>query len=107
MNTVELRFTDWEKLFIDGAVYQVGFEDALERLNIGDTMELLIHPNSDDIWQITCAEEKILTFSDAKERMRSDNIFFTVLGVSGYAMALLGAVSILVRWHKKRKLKAG
>lgn len=103
VNSVEIRFTDREKLFIDSAAYHGDLEDALERLSSGDKVDLLIHPNSDDIWQMKCGGNTILSFADAKDRVRADNIGFTVLGVFGYAMALLGAVSMLMSWCKKRK----
>ena len=84
----KVYFSDHEKLYMDGACFNMDVESALDNLKSGDKAELLLHPNSDYIWEMKCDETVILSFEDAKTRIRSENIAFSaILGAFGYLCA--------------------
>ena len=99
---IEINFNDREKSFIDGASVSAEVLDALENLSSGETVRLLMHPNSNVIVEMKNGDETILDFDDAMGDLRRENIMFAVLGVFMYGMAVLGIVSV-VRLIKERK----
>lgn len=106
LSEVVIYFDDYEKLYIPGACVRIETEDALEELQGGEKLNLLLHPNSGDIWEVKSDESAILTFADAKARMQADNIGLSVIGgIVGYLCAIMGAVSLLLQWREYRKGK--
>ena len=106
VSEVEVRFDDFEKCYIPGACVWEENETALKTLQSGEKVQLLLHPNSGDIWEMKREGNTILSFSDARQRMRTDNIGLTVLGgIVGYLIAITGAVSLILQWREHRKEK--
>ena len=105
VNEVELCFIDHEKLYIDGACFNIDVETALDNLEKGDRLELLLHPVSNYIWDIQRDEEIILSFDDAKSRTRFENIAFTIIGFFVYFCAIMGAISLFLQWKENMKTK--
>ena len=106
VSEVEVRFDDYEKCYIPGACVWEENETALKKLQSGEQVQLLLHPNSGDIWEMKREDDTILSFSDARQRMRTDNIGLTVLGgIVGYLIAIMGAVSLILQWREYRKEK--
>ena len=101
---VELIFTDREPLYINAECYRVSVQDSLDDLDKGDRLDMLRHPNSDDVWEIKRGEDVILSFDESVERVRAGNIGFTLIGVFGYLVAALGITSLAVQYVRKRKL---
>lgn len=104
VNDIELSFSDREPLYINSECYRVSVEDALQSLERGDRLDMLRHPNSDDVWEIKRGEDVILSFDESVERVRAGNIGFTLIGVFGYLVAALGITSLAVQYVRKRKL---
>ncbi len=105
LDEIEIQFTDYEKIYMDGACFNVEVEEALDKLQSGDKMDLLLHPNSGDVWEIKSEETVILSFEDARTRMRSENIVFSVLGTIGYLCVAMGTVSLILQLIVRRKRK--
>ena len=104
LNEVGIYFSDYEKLYMDGACFNIDVESALDTLQSGDKIELLLHPNSNYIWEMKCDKTVILSFEDAKTRIRSDNIAFSaILGTFGYLCTGLGVVSLLLQFKERRR----
>ena len=101
---VELIFEDRESLYINSECYRVSVQDSLDDLDKGDRLDMLRHPNSDDVWEIRHGDEIILSFEESTDRVRAGNIGFTFLGVFGYSSAALGVASLAVQFVRKRKL---
>lgn len=101
---VELIFTDREPLYINSECYRVSVQDSLDDLDKGDRLDMLRHPNSDDVWEIKHGEDVILSFDESVERVRAGNIGFTLIGIFGYLVAALGITSLAVQYVRKRKL---
>ena len=104
VSEVGIYFSDHEKLYMDGVCFNVDVESALDKLQSGDKIELLLHPNSDYIWEMKCYESIILSFEDAKTQIRSENIAFSAtVGAFGYLCAGLGVVSLLLQFKELRR----
>lgn len=103
---IEINFSDHERLFIDGVCFSVDVEHALDDLQSGDRVELLLHPNSNYVWEMKSEENVILSFDDAKSQICSENIVFSaILGTFGYLCAIMGIVSLLLQLKGRRKTK--
>lgn len=98
-----VTFRDHEALFIDGACVTSEIENVLDTLKGGDKVDLLLHPNSNDIWQMKRGEDTILSFEDSKNQMLYDNIGFSVIGSFGYFCAALGIVSLVLQRKERKK----
>ena len=106
LNEVEIRFSDHEKLYIDGACFNLDVEAALDNLQGGDKVDLLLHPVSGDIWDMRSNGEIILSFDDAKDQMLFENVAFSVIfGGFGYFCVVISAVSLCLQWKERRKSK--
>ncbi len=104
LSEIEINFSDYEKLYMDGVCFDAGVETALDNLQSGDKVNLLLHPISDYIWDMRSDGEIILLFDDAKNQILSENIAFSgILGTFGYLCAIMGAVSLFLRWKERRK----
>ena len=102
LNEIEIQFSNHEELYMDAACFNAEVEEALDKLKSGDRVELSLHPNSGDIWEFKSKDTLILSFDDAKSRMRSENIGFSVLGSFGYLCAAMCTVSLTVQLVRRR-----
>lgn len=106
LNEIGIYFSDYEKLYMDGAYFNIDVENALNDLQRGEKVDLLLHPNSGYIWEMKSDENVILSFDDAKMRTCSENIAFSViLGTVGYLCAGLGIVSLFLKIREWRRRK--
>ena len=101
---VELRFLDRESLYIDGACADGELLAALEALPKGSSCEMLLHPRSDDVWELKHGAKTLLAFEQAQKALQLENVGFTMLGIFAYFWAVAGALSLLKRWIKARKI---
>ena len=103
LNGAGIYFRDHDKLYIDGTCFNAEVEDALKNLESGEKLELLLHTNLNDIWEMKSNNSVILSFEDSKTSKRADNIAFTVLGAFAYFFACVGITSLLLKLRKRRK----
>ena len=57
---------------------------------------MLIHPNSDTILSLTVNGEEILDFDEVQNNLDFTNVGFLCLGIFMYALAVCGAVRLIV-----------
>ena len=109
VNGADIFFFDHDEIKINGASFHAGVEDSLDRLQSGEQVEMLLHPNSGEIWQMTSGDEMILRFEDAKKDIFNGNIAISVLlAVFGGLSIAMGAGSLvmqIVQRHKDQKNK--
>ena len=102
---IVVRFTDCDSMNIDSACLRQDVVDSIQELSSGDRVELLVHPNSDTIWEMKSDTNTILPFELAQERLKCENIAFGILGILLYALAVSGVVSLLFRWRRAKTKK--
>ena len=104
LNEIEIRFIDREKLYMDSAYWNTTVQDALDDLDSGDTVSMLIHPISEYIWEMKTEENTILSFEDAKSGVLAENLGFSIiLGTFGCFCAIMGTVSLILQLLERRR----
>ena len=103
LNRVELRFTDHDSLDMDAAYFDADIQNKLD-LYRGETVDMLLHPNSNNIWEMKCGDTVILAFEDAKSGMLYDNIGMTViLGGFGCFVVIVMVISLCLKWKERKR----
>ena len=105
INWVELRFADHVPLDMDGAYFDMAIQGNLE-LHRGKNVHMLLHPNSNDIWEMTSKDTVILAFEDARNGVLADNIGITVIiGGCGCFLLIVSVISLFLKWKENKKEK--
>lgn len=105
VNDVCIFFVDGDKCYINAASLNIQVEETLDTLVRGDEVEMLLHPNSNDIWELKRGQTMILDFDDAARQMRGDNIGFNFLGTFCMTWVLIGVISLLLQFGRRKGTK--
>ena len=97
-----LRFDDHEQLCIDGVSIDNELCDAISKIEIGTTIEMMVHPKSNTILDMEVGMEKLLEFQDSIEKLSSETDGFMYLGICCYLFAATGLFH-LVSSRKRSK----
>ena len=102
VSEVQINFIDRNALYFDA--YHVEMDEKLEELERGEKLDLLLHPNSEYIWEMTSEDEVILSFDDAKSRTQLEKSFFGFILV-GFCLicASMGMTSLCVKYREYKK----
>jgi hypothetical protein len=92
---IDLEFKNAEEQTIDGCCLGHGLQEKLERLPSGTQMQLLIHPDSGNVLQIQVADEILLDFDFAQERIWNEALCFMGLGILMYAIGIFLTVGAI------------
>ena len=104
VSEVQINFIDRETLYVDA--YHAEMDEKLERLEPGEQLDLLLHPNSEYIWEMTTEDDVILSFDDAKSRTQLEKSFFGVILVGFcFVCTLMGVVSLCVKCREYKTNK--
>jgi len=87
---------NYVKYYIDESCVTYDILDFVHNLEKGTTLEMLIHPNSDTILSLTINGEEILNFDEVQNNLDFTNVGFLCLGIFMYALAVCGAVRLIV-----------
>ena len=100
---VRIDFIDRGELYIDTA-YHVEMDEKLEVLEKGEQLNMLLHPNSEAIWELTTEKSVILSFDDAKIRTQFENGFFMFFLVGLCLICIsLGVIALLAKYFEYKK----
>ena len=103
VNEVRINFVDREELYI-GAAYHVEMDEKLEGLEKGEQLNMLLHPNSEYIWEMTSDNAVILSFDDAKSRTQFETAIFMVFLVGFCAICIsMGVIALFVKYFNYKK----
>ena len=104
VSEVQINFIDRETLYLDA--YHTEMDEKLERLEPGEQLDLLLHPNSGYIWEMTTEDDVVLSFDDAKSRTQLEKSFFGVILVGFcFVCTLMGVVSLCVKCREYKTSK--
>ena len=78
-------------------------KDEIKALPQGAKLDMLVHPNSDTVWELKHGDKTLLSFEESQKDIKSENIGFIVLGIFMYFCAAIGIGSLLIRWGRTRK----
>lgn len=105
VSEVCINFLDRSELYIDTA-YHVEMDEKLEALPKGETLNMLLHPNSNAIWELSTEDSVILSFEDAKSRTQFENGFFMFFLVGLCLVCIsMGVIALWVKYFDYRKQK--
>ena len=103
VSEVQINFIDRSELYIDTG-YHVEMDEKLESLKKGEQLNMLLHPNSQAIWELTSDDGIILSFEDAKSRTQFENGFFMLFLVGMCLICVsMGVISLFAKYFRYKK----
>lgn len=102
---IEITLTDHSSVYIDGACVSEDVKDGIKTLPEGAKVDMLVHPNSDTVWELKHGDKTILSFEESQKDIKNENIGFIILGIFMYFCAAIGLSSLLMRGIRTRKRK--
>lgn len=106
-STSEIRIflNECDSLCIDGACVSEEVINGVKAIPKGARLDMLVHPNSDTIWELKNGDKTILSFEESQKDIKGENIGFGIFGMLMYACAVFGGGSLLMRWTRAKKRK--
>ena len=102
---IEITLADHSSVYIDGACVSEDVKDGIKALPKGAKLDMLVHPNSDTVWELKHGDKTILSFEESQKDIKNENIGFIILGIFMYFCAAIGLSSLLMRGIRTRKRK--
>ena len=102
---IEITLADHSSVYIDGACVSEDVKDGIKALLKGAKLDMLVHPNSDTVWELKHGDKTILSFEESQKDIKNENIGFIILGIFMYFCAAIGLSSLLMRGIRTRKRK--
>ena len=103
ISQIVLSLNERDDLCIDGACANEKIIERIKELPKGAKLDMLVHPNSDTVWELRYGDEIILSFEESQKDIKGENIGFGILGLILYAGAAFGIGSLLARALRARK----
>ena len=100
---IEITLTDHSSVYIDGACVSEDVKDGIKALPEGAKLDMLVHPNSDTVWELKHGDKTILSFEESQKDIKNENVGFIILGIFMYFCAAIGPGSLLIKWRGARK----
>ena len=100
---IEITLTDHSSVYIDGACVSEDVKDEIKALTEGAKLDMLVHPNSDTVWELKHGDNTILSFEESQKDIKNENVGFIILGIFMYFCAAIGLGSLLIKWRGARK----
>ena len=100
---IEITLADHSSVYIDGACVSEDVKDGIKALPEGAKLDMLVHPNSDTVWELKHGDKTILSFEKSQKDIKNENVGFIILGIFMYFCAFIGLSSLLMRGVKARK----
>ena len=106
VNEVRINFIDRSELYLNSAAYRDEMDGKLKALEKGEQLNMLLHPNSEAIWELRSDNDLILSFDDAKSRTQFENgLFFILVGLCMISV-LIGSFALFSNYSKRKKTTA-
>ena len=102
---IEITLADHSSVYIDGACVSEDVKDGIKALPEGAKLDMLVHPNSDTVWELKHGDKTILSFEESQKDIKNENVGFIILGIFMYFCAAIGLSSLLMRGIRARKRK--
>ena len=105
VSEVRIDFIDRGELYIDTA-YHVEMDEKLEALEKGEQLNMLLHPNSEAVWELTTEKSVILSFDDAKSITQVETTIFMIVLVAFCIVCIsMGVIALFVKYFDYKKKK--
>ena len=90
LNEILVDCSNGERYSIDSVCAKETIQNMLKEMKGGTEIQLLIHPNTDNIMEFKVGETVLLDFDYASEQLTDEGTGFFWLGIVLYAFALIG-----------------
>ncbi len=99
---IEIYFQNGDIHYVDTLCAYDDFYEKMDRINKGQNLQLLIHPDNEYVVEIRCGGTEILNFKQSQIDMRDFAIFISVIGV---ILAIVGFGLLLIgfKYYKKER----
>ena len=94
---IDVFFSDYEQLSIDGSCVDNSIREDLESLPENTKVQLIVHPNSNTIMDMRIENRVILSFHEVQRKLSLEKDSFLSLGLLCYLGAGCGLISLLNR----------
>ena len=102
VSEIRIYFSDREELSL--VSYHGEMDEKFETLERGERLDMLLHPNSEYIWEISTEDGVMIAFDEIKSIARTENTLFSVLlGGFGLLCILMGSVALIVKCREYKK----
>ena len=105
LSEVQVRFSDLEQKNLDSAYLTQSMYKAVQALEPGTRVSLLLHPNSNIILDFRVGDRVILNFDRAVEGLRREVLGFTILGAFLLLFGFGLSAAMLMSEQTKHKLR--
>ena len=100
---VIIRFTDHEQAYVDGSQANHDFMKKIGQISPGTQVEMLLHPHSNTVLELTHGEECLVSYEYAIREVEMERKLGIYAGIFMYLLALVGAAKLLELRRNKRK----
>lgn len=100
---INIKCKDGNTYGLNNAGWNSEVVEQLDKIEPGQTIILLLHPNSHEILEFQTSSGDILKFSKAINSINFDRKGFFILGIIAYVGGLYGLYYVII--HIKRKCK--
>ena len=91
---VTLFFSNRDKLEIDGSCVNTVLLNHLDSIKAGTQVNMLLHPRSSDVMELSMEEEIVLDFNFSRKHMAGETKGFMILGAFLYFVSGICAVKL-------------
>ena len=105
LKEILVQFSDLEQQAMDSAYASESLYEAINALEPGTKVSLLLHPNSETILEFRVGDTVILDFEHSAEALRREVVGFLVLGILLYLIGLGFAVGLLLPKNARKRLQ--
>ena len=91
---IVVRFSDHDDLCIAGCCVDAEMIGELRDIPAGAKAEMLVHPNSDTIIEMSVQGKEIVDFDEAMKDLMKEKTGFGTLGIFMYCCALAGLIGM-------------
>ena len=95
IKNVRVRLTNQESYKIDGSCANDSLLENLKKINPGTQIDILLHPRSNYVMQLSTKDNELLSFETSRKQMGEEAIGFVYLGAFMYIMAVICAIKIV------------
>ena len=97
IKSIELIFTDGESREIRFGEDLDLTREAIDGLERGEDVELLIHPRNAHVMEVVCSGEVLYSQDESQRWMKNSSIFQFVLAGVSYCIACFGASALVIK----------
>ncbi len=99
---IQLSFFDYEQQIIfDDSINTEGLLDVLEQTPSKSKVDMLLHPNSEIVIELTINDIKVFDFESITKQLENEKTFFIIFGCVLYLASVVSGIKLITIRKKK------